>query len=459
MANDAREAKRKWATSAPNQVGLSQEHHLKPAWVDEQVPFSVRQPPKLPRSCVAAHATAPHETQRRTTGCSGGAEGGGHGATAATAATASACCRRRPWRLQGVLGVPGDGRWPGARRRRGLGRGWSGALSTPLRASAPSRRSKCHRLCRAALSELSSVARSRLSKGTRLCTDFTCAATTRTLREEWLRALARWSTHARLASTRRCTVRARWVMYTCRTSTAMSSGEAERARSGGAVNERKKKLGVSNTPYDGGRWVTDGGWWVTDGGWWVTDGGWCVTDGGWCVTDGGWCVTDGGWWVTDGGWWLTDGGWCVTDGGWWVTDGGWWVTDGGWWVATKHQRVDAIVEKKKGERPYGTPWARLAGARGLGLPLLSKNVSCPHSRRLFSDGGGGGGGSSSDVEERRGGGGLESESVCPKKCDKIFPTANFVFSRDGHFGPGGGVPGGDPPHSYAILILPGGQGL
>jgi hypothetical protein len=84
--------------------------------------------------------------------------------------------------------------------------------------------------------------------------------------------------------------------------------------------EKKK---VSNTPYDGGRWVTDGGWWVTDGGWWVTDGGW---------------------WVIDGGWW--------------VTDGGWWVTDVGWWVATKHQRVDAIVEgKKKGERPYGTPWS------------------------------------------------------------------------------------------------------
>ena len=84
--------------------------------------------------------------------------------------------------------------------------------------------------------------------------------------------------------------------------------------------EKKKKLGVSNTPYDGGRWVTDGGWWVTDGGWWVTDGGW---------------------WVTDGGWW-------VTDGGWWVTDGGWWVADGGWWVATKHQRVAALVKKKKG---------------------------------------------------------------------------------------------------------------
>ena len=65
---------------------------------------------------------------------------------------------------------------------------------------------------------------------------------------------------------------------------------------------------MSNTPYDGGRWVTDGGWWVTDG--------------GWCVADGGWCVTDGG-----------------------------------WWVATKHQRVDAIVKKKKQrERPYGTPW-------------------------------------------------------------------------------------------------------
>ena len=74
---------------------------------------------------------------------------------------------------------------------------------------------------------------------------------------------------------------------------------------GVAIIQKKKKLGVSNTPYDGGRWVTDGGWWVTDGGWWVTDGGW------------------------------------------WVTDGGWWVTDGGWWVATKHQRVAALVKKKK----------------------------------------------------------------------------------------------------------------
>ena len=54
---------------------------------------------------------------------------------------------------------------------------------------------------------------------------------------------------------------------------------------------------------------------------------------------------------------VTDGGWWVTNGGWWVTDGGWWVTDGGWWVATKLQRVDAIVKKKKGERPYGTPWS------------------------------------------------------------------------------------------------------
>ena len=121
-------------------------------------------------------------------------------------------------------------------------------------------------------------------------------------------------------------------------------------------NKKKKKLGVSNTPYDGGRWVTDGGWCVTDGGWCVTDGGWCVTDGGWCVTDGGWWVTDGGWWVTDGGWCVTDGGWCVTDGGWCVTDGGWWVTDGGWWVATKHQRVAALVKKKKGlSVPTATP--------------------------------------------------------------------------------------------------------
>ena len=40
----------------------------------------------------------------------------------------------------------------------------------------------------------------------------------------------------------------------------------------GCRNENKQ-LGVSNTPYNGGRWVTDGGWWVTDGGWCVTDGG------------------------------------------------------------------------------------------------------------------------------------------------------------------------------------------
>ena len=83
----------------------------------------------------------------------------------------------------------------------------------------------------------------------------------------------------------------------------------------GCRNREKKKLGVSNTPYDGGQWVTDGGWWVTDGGWWVTDGGW-------------------------------------------------WVTDGGWWVATKHQRVDAIVKKRGGggERPYGTPWSTPTGS-------------------------------------------------------------------------------------------------
>ena len=140
----------------------------------------------------------------------------------------------------------------------------------------------------------------------------------------------------------------------------------------GCHNNKKKKLGVSNTPYDGGRWVTDGGWWVTDGVWCVTDGGWWVTDGGWWVTDGGWWVTDGGWCVTDGGWWVIDGGWCVTD-------GGWCVTDGGWWVATKHQRVAALVKKKKAERPYGNPCpppttAPLATSPG------TRGAACSNSR-------------------------------------------------------------------------------
>ena len=40
------------------------------------------------------------------------------------------------------------------------------------------------------------------------------------------------------------------------------------SEAGGAI--MKKNLTVSNTPYDGGWWVTDGGWWVTDGGWRVT---------------------------------------------------------------------------------------------------------------------------------------------------------------------------------------------
>ena len=106
----------------------------------------------------------------------------------------------------------------------------------------------------------------------------------------------------------------------CRERHEQTAGPPGKRGGGGrGCRNEKKKLGVSNTPYDGGRWVTDGGWWVTDGGWWITDGGW---------------------WVADGGWW-------VTDGGWWITDGGWWVADGGWWVATKHQRVDAIVKRKK----------------------------------------------------------------------------------------------------------------
>ena len=115
---------------------------------------------------------------------------------------------------------------------------------------------------------------------------------------------------------------------------------------GGGVHSRgcrneKKKLGVSNTPYDGG---------------------WCVTDGGWCVTDGGWCITDGGWWVTDGG----------------------------WWVATKHQRVDAIVKKKKGERPYGTPWSTVE-SQPKGAARLSVDLR-PCARRFGGGSRGGGGG-------------------------------------------------------------------
>ena len=80
--------------------------------------------------------------------------------------------------------------------------------------------------------------------------------------------------------------------------------------------------------------------------------------------------------LTDGGWWATNGGWWVTDGGWWATDGGWWVTDGGWWVATKHQRVDAIVKKKKGERPYGTPWAQHS----------KRTLTAPHSKTRCTKG-------------------------------------------------------------------------
>ena len=172
---------------------------------------------------------------------------------------------------------------------------------------------------------------------------------------------------------------------------------------------KKKKLGVSNTPYDGGRWVTDGGRWVTDGGWWATDGGWWVTDGGWWATDGGWWATDGGWWATDGGWWVTDGGWWATDGGWWatdggwcVTDGGWWVTDGGWWVATKHQRVVALVKNKKknSERPNGNPCRRplMMAWRGYTIDCLRRQDPWqPEARQarlrtrfvLWSDGSGG----------------------------------------------------------------------
>ena len=46
------------------------------------------------------------------------------------------------------------------------------------------------------------------------------------------------------------------------------------------------------------------------------------------------------------------------------------------------------------------------------------------------------------LEERRGGGGGGSETqkcVYQKWPDQIFPMINFVLSRDGHFGLGGGV--------------------
>ena len=55
----------------------------------------------------------------------------------------------------------------------------------------------------------------------------------------------------------------------------------------GGCRNGKKNLGVSNTPYNGGWWVTDGSWWVTDGSWSVTNGGWWVTNGSWRVTAGG----------------------------------------------------------------------------------------------------------------------------------------------------------------------------
>ena len=47
---------------------------------------------------------------------------------------------------------------------------------------------------------------------------------------------------------------------------------------------------------------------------------------------------------------------------------------------------------------------------------------------------------------REGGGG--GECVYQKWPDKIFPTVNFVFSHDGHFGLGQGCPGGGGGSSY-----------
>ena len=65
---------------------------------------------------------------------------------------------------------------------------------------------------------------------------------------------------------------------------------------------------------------------------------------------------------------------------------------------------------------------------------------------------------------RRGGGGDGTQNFVYKKWpDKMFPIVNFVFSHDGHFGPGG-VRGGDPPppmvygHSNTSLAVSPGVG-
>ena len=62
---------------------------------------------------------------------------------------------------------------------------------------------------------------------------------------------------------RLCSLLPSSLMYNCLILllTFLRLGEA-----GGAVMKKKEKLGVSNTSYNGGWWVTDGGWWVTAGG-------------------------------------------------------------------------------------------------------------------------------------------------------------------------------------------------
>ena len=119
----------------------------------------------------------------------------------------------------------------------------------------------------------------------------------------------------------------------------------------GAVME-KKKLGVSNTPYDGGpmmaalRWRPVGNRWRLVGNRWrLVCNRWRLVGNRWRLVCNRWRLVGNRWRLVCNRWrlvcnWVTDGGWCVTD-------GGWCVTDGGWRVATKHQRVDAIVKEKK----------------------------------------------------------------------------------------------------------------
>ena len=52
----------------------------------------------------------------------------------------------------------------------------------------------------------------------------------------------------------------------------------------------------------------------------------------------------------------------------------------------------------------------------------------------------------------KGAGCLGPKSLCTQN-DQIFPTVNFIFSHDGHFGPGLNRSGVDPPLSSSRACL------